>query len=74
MSARAWTAFEIHQIAYLTAKGWVPENHNGPNNLFWSFSSDTDPDLDAWCSSIDDAYEVQRCRDVTEKETKAKDA
>jgi len=61
---------EIHKIAYLSSKGWIPSDYAN-TSCSWELKSKTDPDLDAWYSDIDDAYDYQRELDEEEEKKNA---
>lgn len=50
---------QIHKIAYLSSRGWVPTS-GVSDRCAWELVSSDDPDKDAWYASIDDAYAYQR--------------
>ena len=59
-----WSEFEIHQIVYLSSRGWTPNTFSPSRGRWgWAFESKQNPEDDIWYSDIDDAYKEQRLRD-----------
>lgn len=52
---------ELHKIAYLSARGWVPSRLNPETGRYgWGIDYDDDSGREAWYMDINDAYEYQQ--------------